>query len=725
MKKDLLLNIVAFLSAFLLFQIELIVAKIMLPNYGGSYMVWGACMVFFQAVLLLGYLFSHLVITRVGIVRYRAVHLLLLLVPLLFFPGRPLTVGLPTAGIPLSLDVFWQLLLTIGPVFFALSTIGVSTQVWLSGSQLPQRTNPYALYGWSNLGSFAGLFSFPFVVEYFFTIPQQLLTWKVLYLFLIAVNLAAYLSIPMTRQNVSSAPAGRIPKNDITQWFLLSVGAVMMFLSTTNIMTMEIAPVPVLWVIPLGIYLLAFVLNFKKDPWCPAWISEHIHTTIGFGVLFFFLPLQRSLPILLQMVVLNFLLFMLAMYCQNRLMNLRPRDDANMTFFYLVIAFGGFVGGVLTSWVIPLVSVSLTEYLAGLTVISLALTEEENAVTRFRAVRYLVYFVLMMFVWPMMFPQYHVWGLIVILSFFYIAFTVFRSCRQAVTLVLLVVIMLSPYLEMSWADRVFIYRKRNFYGTYKIYREPGFTILSHGTIIHGSQFQDKGLAKVPTTYFGESSPAGKVLLSPEFNFVDIGIVGLGAGTLAAYLKEGQTLDFYELDPDVLAISQKYFTYTSGAAGKINYIMGDARRSLAGNNGKRYDIFIVDAFSGDSVPVHLLTKEMMELYRQHLTEHGVLLIHVSNRYLGLSVVAERSGRAASAKTCYSASKDPKWWEAGSEWVAVTWNDAEFEKLTGRLNWQIRGIDPQVPVWSDEYSNITALFKPDYLIGTMKSFTPFNW
>lgn len=724
MKKNLLLNSITFLSAFLLFQIELIVAKILLPNYGGSYMVWGSCMVFFQAVLLLGYLFSHVVISRIGMSKYRLVHLVLMAIPFLLFPGKTLTIAMPTPGVPLAFDVFWQLLVTIGPVFFTLSTIGVSSQMWLSRSDLPERVNPYPLYSWSNLGSFLGLFTYPFIFESAFTVSQQLLIWRNAYLFLVILSLVSYWVIRVIPQKEKGVWPSAVPQADMAQWLLLSAGAVMMFLSTTNIMTMEIAPVPILWTIPLGIYLLAFVLNFQRHPWCPAWIIKNIHFAIGFGILFFFFPQQHSFPILLQLIVTNFLLFMYMMFCQRRLAELRPRHDEHLTFFYLLIAFGGFVGGLLTSWIIPLVSVSPVEYLVGLAVISLVLPggEEPN---RARVLRFLFYFVVMIFAWPMIFTQYNVWGILAILSFFYIAFRFFNQYKRVVTLAVLVVLILAPYLEMAWANKVFIYRKRNFYGIYKIYREPGFITLYHGTIIHGSQFRDPALQKVPTTYFGESSPAGKLLTAPQFNFKQVGIIGLGTGTLSAYVDKGQSLDFYELDPDVLDISRQYFSYTKKSAASIRYFIGDARRELVKNTQAKYDLFIVDAFAGDSVPVHLLTREMMELYRARLTQNGILLVHVSNRYLKLGKIVELAAAASGAQAAYQMSKEVKWWEAGSEWVAITWNRDVFAQLQASATWEQRPVDARTPVWTDEYSNIVGLFRPEYLVGTFKNFTPFNW
>ena len=297
MQKFFLLQLITFLAAFLLFQIELIVAKLILPHYGGSYLVWGACVVFFQAFLVLGYWYSHVVGKKISIAYVTRYHLILLLIPLLSFPGRPLVIEPTQPSWPLAMGVFWELFRTIGLVFFVLSTISIITQNWLAASQLPQRFNPYSLYAYSNFGSLAALLSYPFLFEYFFNLDVQLKFWRWGYFLLIAIYAVACGVIQGQRQDKVTADKRRaIPGVDILRWLLLGAAGVMLFLAVTNMITLEIAPIPLFWVITLSIYLVTFILNFKEKSWCPAWISKKVHLLLGLSVLLFFFFLSTYTP---------------------------------------------------------------------------------------------------------------------------------------------------------------------------------------------------------------------------------------------------------------------------------------------------------------------------------------------------------------------------------------------------------------------------------------------
>ena len=257
----------------------------------------GACVVFFQAALLAGYLFAHGLIQRYGMRRYCWVHLVLILLPLLFFPGRPLTVGFGGHALPLALDVFLRLCVTIGPVFFVLSTVSITSQMWLSSSSLSSKFNPYALYSISNFGSFAALLSYPFVFEAHWDISQQLQFWSVLYLVFVGLNVWAWQKTRVKEKVVDPDRTDeQIKPSRKIQWFLLGLAGVMVFLSVNNIITNEIAPVPLLWIIPLGLYLLSFVLNFRERAWCPAWIVRYIPFWLGIAGVMFFLVEEKNIP---------------------------------------------------------------------------------------------------------------------------------------------------------------------------------------------------------------------------------------------------------------------------------------------------------------------------------------------------------------------------------------------------------------------------------------------
>jgi spermidine synthase len=730
MKRVRFLDLVTFISAFLLFQIELIIAKIFLPNYGGSYLVWGSCIVFFQAALLLGYLYSHFVIRHFGIARYRFAHLGLMLLPLLFFPGRPISVGYGDNPFSLSWDVFYQLLITIGPVFFVLSTISLVTQTYLSRSDLPSRDNPYALYAVSNFGSFAALLTYPFVFEFFLPLSQQLLIWRILYFLLTALYALVIVVIPVRgEQKAKEKGAFGFRGPEAGKWLFLGAGGVIMFLSVNNIVTIKVAPLPLLWILPLSIYLLAFVLNFKKTPWCPSWIRDKAHITLGFSALLYFLIQQSIFPVTIELALLTAVLFILCMYCQNQLIRLKPQDESDLTAFYVVISLGSFIGGIMTSWVIPLLSDELIEYLIGLIIIAMTLpvSGEGKKHAKIYYIRMVVYFTVFMTVWPIVFYEYNVWALLFMFLVVTLVYGELAKVKYFVVISLACLLCVLPYSEMFWRSEVSIYKKRNYYGTMRIVDVQGVRLFYHGTTLHGSQSMRKGEENLPMMYYDAQSPVAEVMTSDRFDFKTIATVGLGAGMIATYTRPGQALDFYELDPDVGTVAQEFFTYTKNASARITNIYGDARLLLDKNRQAKYDLIVIDAFGSDAIPVHLLTVEMIAKYREHLNKDGILLFHISNRYLELSPVLARIAYAAGTNVCYKLGQSSTYTGLITTWVVMTWDDEPFTALTKDLGWgeyNSEAVKKYRP-WSDDYSSVLSIIKGDALIGSVKQFNPFSW
>lgn len=725
-----LLRAVTGISAFLLFQIELIIAKIFLPYYGGSYLVWGACVVFFQAALLAGYLFAHGLIQKYGMRRYRWVHLFLILLPLLFFPGRPLAAGSAGYSLPLALDVFLRLCVTIGPVFFVLSTVSITSQMWLSSSSLSSKFNPYALYSISNFGSFAALLSYPFVFEAYWDISRQLQFWSVLYLVFVGLSVWAGQKIRIKEKVVAPDQAdGETGPSRKVLWFLLGLAGVMVFLSVNNIITNEIVPVPLLWIMPLGLYLLSFVLNFRERAWCPAWIVRYIPFWLGIAGVMFFLVEEKIFPIPISLILLCGIQFILCMYCQNRLISLRPRDDRHLTFFYVMFSFGGFVGGVLTTWIIPVVSYSIIEYLIGLVVIAATLVFEERRFSlRWRHILWTVALVTAVITWPTWYPRYNFWCLLMVLMLFRLVFcSAFKGAPAAVVLSLVLLGGIAYYpLDQFNTSRI-VQIKRNYYGISKVLDSNGIRSLVHGETLHGAQYLAPDERNHPLTYYSLPMPIGEILSSDVFSFSRIGLVGLGTGALSAYGKPHQTLDFYELDPDIYIIANRYFTYLRDSAAKINFIIGDARLSLEKDKMARYDLLIVDAFGGDSIPFHLLTKEAISLYRERLNSAGMLVFHVSNRYLELRSVLANAGASLDAHVGFKVGKDSSLIDIVSTWVVITWDDASFATLRSGFGWKelTPGAFGKTRLWTDRDINILPTIKLQQFLESIKSFTPFNW
>ena len=725
-----LLKILTFLSAFLLFQIELVIAKLFLPNYGGSYLVWGACIVFFQGILLAGYIFAHAYLQRLGASFYLKIHLGLLFIPFLFFPLRYFHLSFGVINLPLVLDIFWRLTITIGPVFFVLSTMSLVTQSWLGSSFLKERHNPYSLYAVSNLGSFAALLTYPFIFERYMTNIEQLQIWRILYLVLVLGNCLAWNMIKTEARRSEEkdfSNLGSVSRREILKWVCLGAAGVVLFLSVTNIITYEVAPVPLLWVIPLGIYLLAFVLNFKKNPWCPAWMVRYIGPIIGLQAMMYFLSQKHLLPVLIIIALLCAFLFFICMYTQHQLIKSRPLSNAHMTFFYVMISLGGFLGGILTSWIIPLISNTLVEYLVGLFLVALILPQASKPLSAWRLWLCVVLTGAAFFVWPQLVKGYHLWSFVLLWVTVGFAFSGLAFDKKFITVVLAGIILATPFLESIWQNVHFILKKRNYYGIYEVYdNKAGVRVLVHGTTLHGVEFVDPQRRQIPLGYYSPSSPIGSLLIADIYQARRVGVVGLGTGTLAIYTKPSCPIDYYELDGDVKSLASKYFWYLAEAPGEVNVILGDARLSLKKAPDHVYDLLAIDAFSGDAIPTHLVNKDVLVEYRQKLDSRGAIVFHITNRYLNLEPVLAKIANDSGA---YVAVKDvgDEGVNMRSIWCILTWDDDRFLKLITQEDWQPLEIasKDQGRIWSDDYSTILPIINMGELAISLKAFKPLTW
>jgi len=699
----------------------------MLPNFGGSYLVWGSCVVFFQAVLFLGYFFSFSILSANRIKKFNLFYFFLSLLPLLFFPGRQFLETKPLSlALPLVFNVFLQLLFTIGPVFFFLSTTSVILQAWLADSDLKESANPYALYAVSNLGSFAALITYPFVFE-FLGLGWQILIWRLMYFLLVGLILCAALSIGIKRQNYKVKITLPQEKEDFLRWFFFSAAGVVMFISVTNMITYEIAPIPLLWVVPLCIYLLSFVLNFKSRPLSWPWVTEKFYLTFAWSIVLFFMISMRIFPFVLELIFECFFLFHICMFCQYNLAKFKPLKPDNLPFYYLVIAAGGFTGGAVCTWIMPLITVSVFEYFLGLFFVALALAvgtrrEKLGAVNIFL----ITYICLLLMFWPVFFTYYNVFGVVILLFAFKICYQYLIKNPRAFLVSIAAVIFIAPLIDSKWSSHKYVYESRNYYGIYKVYEDDQKYTLMNGTTIHGAQFIGQRQNE-PITYYHKFTPVGELLDSPKMDFKNIGLIGLGTGAIIAYSKENQFIDCYEIDPDMKFIASRLFTYLKNAKGTVNIIFGDARIKIRESPGALYDIIILDAFSGDSVPVHLLTTDAIEEYRRHLKEGGIILFHISNRYLDFVPVLFSNANYLNAYGCFKDNESgPDENFFSSSWFAISWDLSTHIKLLKDFNWM--GFNPKYRLarpWTDKYSNMISIMRMEGFFYSLRHFKPFYW
>ncbi|MFI5361276.1 MAG: fused MFS/spermidine synthase [Elusimicrobiota bacterium] len=683
MPEDLPFQAVVFLGSFLTFSLELSVAKLLLPRFGGSAYVWTTCVMFFQAVLLAGYVWGHAALGRWGARRYSRLHLLVLAAPFFFFPLR---LPAPLAGAGPQVDLLWALARAVGAPFLVLSTTIIVVQGWLTATGRESGRDGYFLFAASNLGALAALGAYPFLIEPFLTLRAQSVLWLALYSAYAALHLAC---LPRTFvPEAESADGAPVSGRERALWLLLSAAPCAAMLATTNLLTFDFAAVPLLWTAPLAVYLATFVLNFKRAPWYPGRLNSTLLPALGLWAAACLaaaaLAISRSadstpVQTLRRLVdigkfgYVTAALFVVGMICHKSLAASRPARGKAMTEFYGWIAAGGLLGSLCIGVLVPelgrgVSSLSL-DWIAAAAVAAAALAlRDRDALAR-------------------------------------------RPRLAAGGALLLAAAGAAALRGPSSADGV-VRVLRNFYGVYRVVDKDGAREFFHGNTDHGMQSLDPAKAGMPLTYYNVHSPLAEAYAALGENWRSIGVVGLGAGAIAAYGRAGQTMDFYELDPDVAMIAGSDFTYLKSSPARIRIILGDARQSLARDGSASYDLLILDAFNSGAVPIHLVTKEALELYLRRIPSDGVVLLHVSNRYLDL-----RSMLAALARDLGLAGACKRLTQSGriaddrvpSSWVALSRDPAKMDLLVRTRGWtDLR--DPAFArgaAWTDQHASLLSV------------------
>ena len=674
------------LSAFLLFLVQPVIAKQILPWFGGSAAVWTTCMVFFQLLLLAGYFYSDLVIRKLDLRRQAMVHTVLLIASLAFLPIVPSEAFKPAdPGNPIG-KILLLLLLTIGLPYLMLSTTGPLVQAWFSKRYRQGRV--YRLYALSNVASMVALIAYPPLIEPFATNRVQSIGWSIGYaLFAVLAALSAWSAVrsPAPLPADAADPLRAIVTKPPTLaqqglWLVLAALGSVLLLAVTNHITQNIASIPFLWVLPLAIYLVTFILCFDGSGWY--WRRSYPVLAAAVAVLLMaaleyrltdsfkfeqgIMHLEHAVPLY------GLGLFVLCMFAHGELVARKPQP-AHLTRFYLMVSLGGAVGGLLVGVVAPLTLDWYWEF-------PLALTLAAAATTALA-------------------PGHLKW------------------LGAAATLGCIALFV--NYSAFVREDTIEI--SRNFYGTLRVKatapdsdKEAKWRLL-HGVITHGEQFRAPEYRDLATTYYGETSGVGRAIdalrdIAGEDEPQKIGLIGLGVGTLASYGRKGDTYRIYELNPSVLDLARRRFTYLGDSEASIDVPLGDARLVLEREAPQQFDLLAIDAFSSDSIPVHLINREAVRLYRRHIKPDGVIAFHISNRYLDLAGITRQLADDVSLQAIRVVDEPADDTDVyRSDWILITGNAALANRLLEEKVGELIEPDKHLRPWTDDHNNLFQVLK----------------
>lgn len=684
-----------FLSALLLFLVQPLIGKVVLPWFGGGAAVWSAVLLFFQVLLLAGYAYSHLLVGRLDRRRQGAVHLTLVgasvvwLIVTAIAWGSPLTPGAawkpPDSNYPVT-RILLVLAASVGLPYFVLSASGPLLQAWTSAQPSGQRV--YRLYALSNLGSVLGLAGYPVVLEPLLAVRAQAFVWSAGYAMFVAGTVAIGLRLNRDATGASrgrrpepAQPHAKLQAHDVLLWIALAACATLLLVAVTTEMTQNVAPVPLLWVVPLALYLLSFIICFGR----PAWYRRE------FGVVFFIAALGslslltrgNVFPLPVQLGVHALTLFTACMLCHGELVRLRPGAE-HLTFFYLMIALGGALGSAFVNLAAPVIFSNYWEYPLGLLLcgVLLALAIWRDARTPVERLRW----------------------------------------QAQVTLVALVIVGVSSLSYVRAFRQSTVVATRNFYGGLRVQSKEmdapygTMTRLVHGTTIHGIQYAGTGAQ--PTSYFVPSSGVGLALqrVNERVEGQRVGVLGLGIGTLTAYGRAQDFYRLYEINPHVIRFAEGeggYFSYLRDTAPQIEVVEGDARlaleHELARGEAQHFDVLILDVFSGDAMPLHLLTRESFDLYLAHTAPDGLIAVNISTTHVDLEPVLARLAehfRLDAVVVEDMAEGEPC---CASRWTLLARDSAFLRDPAIAARARPPHEDAAVKLWTDDYSNLWQILR----------------
>ncbi len=703
--------ITIFISAFLLFQVQPIIARYILPWFGGSPAVWSTCMLFFQVGLLIGYSYAHLISRYLETKKQVIVHFILLCLSLLFLPVTPGDALKPDDVFSPAFDIIFLLLSTVGIPYILVSATGPLLQQWFG--QKYQDKSPYRLYSLSNIGSLLGLLTYPFIVEPNLGLNTQTIFWSAGYCVFILTcgwtGVTIYKSVANAPSFSGSEDAVLAEEDEMRLidpllWIIFSACGSVLLLAATNFICQDVAVIPFFWILPLSLYLITFIIAFDSPRWYMRWfwlpglvlIIPVVFSMLEGHYRFIYADLTQQILIYLGG------LFLAVMVCHGEMVRLKP-PAKHITFFYLMVSTGGAIGGCFVTFIAPRIFSDFWEWPLGLI---LALLLAGASFIR-RPGFDIPEFVLQRL--PK--PKFPAWIPVAGAVFLLVGGSVY-FCMKI------------PRLTDIFSSGV-LENNRNFYGVIRIIESDRGNSLHrykmyHGQINHGIQLQNPEMMREPTTYFSIHSGIGLAIRRHPKRLnnqgLHMGVIGLGSGTIGVYCNPEDKFVYYEIDPDVERLARRYFTYLNDGGKRIEVVLGDGRialeRELKEQGSRKYDILAVDAFSGDAIPVHLLTREAFELYFKHLKKDGVLAIQVTNMYVDMKPLVYNMAKMFKRDTLFvRESADRSIGVKYSAWVLISNNQKflQHPRVLAHTDPWPDDISEKEVVWTDDYSNLVELLK----------------
>jgi hypothetical protein len=713
------------LGAALLFALEPMVAKMALPLFGGSPEVWTTSLVFFQLLLLAGYVYAHALRSLADLRLQVAIHGGLIALALLSLPVHidpHWTVEVDRSPI---LALMWLLFRSVGLPFFALSATSSLAQSWFARSTNGAR-DPYIMYAASNVGSLATLLAYPLLIEPLLGTLQQGRLWTLGYAcFCAALTACAWIALrsgSVLRSDPPAEAAVAAPAPSAVErlrWIALAAVPSSLMMGATTHLSTAIAPIPLLWVLPLALYLLSFVVAFSKASVRATALAVRVVPYCVLPLAFLFM-LQDTLPLIGYLALHLTALFVLAVACHGRLAALRPAPS-RLTEFYLWLSVGGAAGGIFNAIIAPLIFRSVTEYplavVCALLLLAMGWEGDRKARALDVVIPVAIGSALMIAAWMLVLPvDMHALRKLEGLALIVVAFsTVRRPMRFALTVgALLLASAFAPPLDGQVLDV-----ERNFFGVKQVLDDPTgrFRLLAHSGTYHGTQSLDPARATQPLAYFSRSGPLGDVFAKTAVHGAghQIAVVGLGIGAIACYKQPKEDWIFYEIDPAIerIALNPAYFSYLARCTPGAPIVIGDARLSLQ-HSQRKNSLLILDAYSSDQMPVHLMTREALQIYLANLAPGGVLAFNISNKHFNVAPVLANAAADAGLTALMRddtviTAQAQALGKSGSTWVAMAREPASLGGLRNDPRWHALPVRSDLPLWTDDYSSLVRVLR----------------